>query len=286
MPNGLSGALVVCLESRRSREMAKLVEKQGGRALSAPSMKEVPLLEQRDALAFASVLERQECDALVLLTGVGAKMLFDVLRAELGANRALERLKALSIYCRGPKPLAVCRELGVTPAGVAPEPNTSNELLPLLRAANLQGKRVSVQEYGQSSPELLDALREQGAQVTSIPVYAWTLPDDLEPLELAVKAICNDEADAITFTSGQQLEHLVSIAGKLCLAQLLVQRLQENVVVASIGPVTSEGLARHGIRPDLTPEHPKMGQLVSELAGAWPSLKEKRTRASSLQSKR
>jgi uroporphyrinogen-III synthase len=38
------------------------------------------------------------------------------------------------------------------------------------------------------------------------------------------------------------------------------------MMVASIGPSTSEALGELGIRPDFEPSHPKMGILVSEAA--------------------
>jgi uroporphyrinogen-III synthase len=277
MPKGLSGVRVACLESRRSTEMAKLVEKQGGIPLSAPSLKEVPLVEQEAALAFASVLERGACDTLILLTGVGAKLLIDAVSAKLGPEPALGYLRKLPIYCRGPKPLAVCRELDLPVAGVAPEPNTSEELLTLLRdKAALDGKRVFVQEYGHTAPELLEALEQMGATVSSIAVYAWTLPDDLGPLERVVQSICTGEVDAIAFTSAQQLEHLLLVAERIELDQELLRRLREEVVVGSIGPVTTDGLSRHGLEPDITPDHPKMGQLISIHAECWPDLSVKR----------
>jgi uroporphyrinogen-III synthase len=39
-----------------------------------------------------------------------------------------------------------------------------------------------------------------------------------------------------------------------------------RVVIASIGPTTSEELREQGIRVDLEPSHPKMGYLVREAA--------------------
>jgi uroporphyrinogen-III synthase len=253
--------------------MSRLVEKQGGQALSAPSMKEVPLAAQQQALAFCDVLSRRECDILVLLTGVGARLLHDALRTRLDGPPLDEYFADLHIYCRGPKPLAVCKEFGWVPAGVAPEPNTSAELLELIaRQEALAGKRVFVQEYGRSSPELQRGLEAQGAEVRSIGVYAWTLPDDTGPLERAVQVLCEGQADAIAFTSAQQLEHLLMIARTLGLEEALIERLKRDVVVASIGPVTTEALLGHGITPTTTPEHPKMGQLISHLAREWPRL--------------
>jgi uroporphyrinogen-III synthase len=39
-----------------------------------------------------------------------------------------------------------------------------------------------------------------------------------------------------------------------------------RTVVASIGPTTSEEIARRGLSPDLEASHPKMGVLVREAA--------------------
>ncbi|MGZ6576634.1 MAG: uroporphyrinogen-III synthase [Solirubrobacteraceae bacterium] len=51
-------------------------------------------------------------------------------------------------------------------------------------------------------------------------------------------------------------------ARELGLADAVLARAQRVVVVASIGPVCSDALRRHGITVDLEPEHPKMGHLV------------------------
>lgn len=277
MPKGLDGVRVVCLESRRSSEIAVLVRKQGGTPIVAPSMQELALEQQSDALAFADVLSSGRCDLLLLLTGVGARMLFDVVETKLGSERTNELLGGLPIYCRGPKPLVVLKERSLVPKGVAPEPNTSQQLLSLLLAnEDIAGKRVYVQEYGRPSPELCQPLTELKALVFALPVYGWGLPDDLEPLRGAARALAEGNADAIVFTSAQQLEHLLLIADELGCRSELLRRLSDEIVIASIGPVTSEGLEQRGLRPDTTPEHPKMGHLVSHLARHWASLAGKR----------
>jgi uroporphyrinogen-III synthase len=45
-----------------------------------------------------------------------------------------------------------------------------------------------------------------------------------------------------------------------------VRRALAGVLVASIGPTTSEELRRRGIVPRFEPSHPKMGYLVRETA--------------------
>jgi uroporphyrinogen-III synthase len=129
----------------------------------------------------------------------------------------------------------------------------------------LQRLRVAVQEYGASNPDLLDGLRSRGAQVTAVPVYQWALPEDLEPLKAGIRALIADDVDVVMFTAATQVAHLMEVAGRMNLAGLLREKLG-NVVVASIGPTTSEELRQNGVKVDMEPSHPKMGFLVREAA--------------------
>src|SRR5271154_6281182 len=74
-PGGLAGLRVLSLESRRAPEMAKLIENYGGVATVAPSMREVPLASNTEALAFARTLIEDGFDVVIFLTGVGTRML-------------------------------------------------------------------------------------------------------------------------------------------------------------------------------------------------------------------
>ena len=56
MPQALNGLRVVSFESRRSAEMADLIRNYGGEPIQAPSMREVPLTDQREALGFGETL--------------------------------------------------------------------------------------------------------------------------------------------------------------------------------------------------------------------------------------
>ena len=177
---------VLTLESRRSTEMAALIANYGGRPVSAPALREVPLDANTGAIAFIDALLRQEFDLVVLLTGVGTRALLELVDSRNLRVAFVDALRATKIAARGPKPVAALRELGLAPWVVAPEPNTWKELIAALDAKRqelaLRGARVAVQEYGRSNPELLAALRERHADVVSVPVYRYALPDDLQPL--------------------------------------------------------------------------------------------------------
>ncbi len=263
---------VVVLESRRAAEIATLVRKQGGEPFLAPSMREVPLAEPPAALAFARALGAGEVDVVVLLTGVGTRALIDAMAPALPRERAAELLGRTMLVARGPKPVAVLRELGLVPALAVPEPNTWRELLAALDAAgSLAGKRVAIQEYGVSNSELLDGLRRRGALVTAVPVYRWALPEDLGPLAAAIGRIVAGEADVALFTSATQVTHVMQVARERGVAAALATAFR-RVVVGSIGPVCSTALRAAGLPVDLEPIHPKMGPLVVETLRAAPAL--------------
>jgi uroporphyrinogen-III synthase len=265
---------VLVLESRRARELASIVESYGGRPIVAPSMREIPLESNTDALAFADAVVRVEFDLILLLTGVGTRALLELVntvRGELERDKFIAALGRIPIAARGPKPTAVLREVGLTPWLQAPEPNTWRELIAALdqRAEEmpLRARRVAVQEYGAPNPELLQALDERGALLTRVPIYQWALPEDLEPLREACRALVAGSVDVVLLTTGTQVHHLLEVAGQLGLADGVKAALNRTVV-ASIGPTTSDTLRQEGIDVDLEASHPKMGFLVREAAAA------------------
>jgi uroporphyrinogen-III synthase len=264
-----AGLRVLSLESRRGAEMAKLIANQGGDAIIAPSMREVPLETNTEALAFAKKLFAGEFDMVIFLTGVGTRALARVVETIHPLELYLAALRKIAVVARGPKPVAVLREWNVPIAITAPEPNTWRELLLALdenaAAFPLSGRRVAVQEYGVSNRDLLAGLKGRGAQVTSVPVYEWSLPEDTGPLRSAIAAIAQNKIDVILFTTATQADHLLQIAAEMKEEETL-RRALSRMFIASIGPTTSERLREYGIVPDMEPTHPKMGYLVSEAA--------------------
>jgi uroporphyrinogen-III synthase len=264
-----AGLRVLSLESRRGAEMAKLIASHGGEAMVAPSMREIPLETNTEALEFARTLFAGGFAIAIFLTGVGTRALARVVETLYPHDQYLAELRKIAVVARGPKPVAVLKEWDVPIAVTAPEPNTWRELLRALdesaAALPLKGKRIAVQEYGVPNPELIAGLAARGAQVTSVPVYEWGLPEDTGPLRFAIGAIARNEIDVILFTTATQADHLLQIAAEMN-EEDAVRRALSRMVVASIGPTTSERLREFGIAPDLEPSHPKMGFLVSEAA--------------------
>ena len=257
------GLRVIAFESRRENEIAELIRRQQGDPFVAPSMRESPIENNPEAFAFAERLFRGEFDMIVFLTGVGARALDKVLASRFPPGAFAEALRKITVVARGPKPLAALREMQVPVAVVVPEPNTWRELL--AATAKRTERRIAVQEYGKSNPELLNGLRARGAEVTPVRVYQWDLPEDIGPLREAIRRTVQGQADVVIFTTSIQVSHLFQIASQAGQEETLRAALR-RMAIASIGPTTSEALEDHGLEADITPSHPKMGFLVKETA--------------------
>jgi uroporphyrinogen-III synthase len=281
--SGFAGLRVLSLESRRAPEMAKLIAGNDGVPTVAPSMREIPLASNTEALAFARRLSEGGFDIVIFLTGVGTRALARVVETVYTVEQFVAALRKIAVVARGPKPVGALKEMGVPVTVAVPEPNTWRDLLRTLDekvdSLPLRGRQVAVQEYGTSNPELLAGLSDRGAHVTRVPVYEWGLPEDVRPLRAAVTSIARDEFDVVMFTTGIQVNHLFQVATGMNQEEP-VRRGLSRMLIASIGPVTSERLHEYGLKADLEPTHPKMGYLVSETAQRSAEiLRQKRNRA-------
>ena len=268
--SGFAGLRVVNFEARMAGPMADLIRKHGGLPVAAPALREVPIGDNPQALDFAARLIAGQFDVVIFLTGVGTRYLAQEIETRHPRAEWLAALAETTVVSRGPKPLVPLRELKIRVDLTAPEPNTWRDLLAALDAKSpVEGRRVAVQEYGQPNPELVAGLIDRGAAVTQVPVYRWALPDDTGPLRAAITAIIAGEIGAATFTSAQQVVHLLQVAAGAGQEGDLRTAFDRSVIIGSVGPTTTEMLRSQNLPIDIEPDHPKMGHLIAALAGGW-----------------
>lgn len=257
---------IAAFESRRAEETARLIERFGGVALVSPSMREVPVEADRAVVEFAHRLMTGQIDVVILLTGGGTREMLARVERRVDQQRFLDALSDVKTICRGPKPLVVLKEWGISPTVIVPEPNTWREVLASIDARlPVTNQVVAVQEYGVPNVSLVAGLEARGATVERFKLYRWDLPEDCGPLRANVQRIAAGEIDAALFTSGQQVVHVLQVAREMDLESRVRERLIATAV-ASIGPTTSEMLRANNLAVDFEPSHPKLGHLVSEFA--------------------
>ena len=276
------GLRVLSLESRRAKEVEKLIRTYSGQPFVVSAMREVPLVSNHAALEFADQLMRGEIDVVLFLTGVGVRGLVDIVQTRYEREAFLEALRRVKIITRGSKPEAALRELNLRSVATASEPTTWHELMVAVDryfGDTLKTQRVAVQEYGASNPELLAELTMRSASVIKVPVYQWALPLDLQPLRECVQGLAHAGVDVILFTTAVQIIHLMLVAEQMDAVAALLAGLR-SIVVVSVGPTTTAELLHYGITPDFEPSRPKLGFMINEAAQySAQVLREKRERA-------
>ena len=270
--SGFKGLTVASFESRMAAEMMRLIKRQGGTPLVTPALRELPLEDNSAALRFGDQLLAKGLDVLILMTGVGTTTLFEILHHRFPKDAIALALNDTVLVARGPKPVAALKALGFQPTLTVPEPNTWADVVSTLDASrSVGGLRVAIQEYGQANADLQEALRQRGADVVSVPVYRWALPEDTAPLKRVLREILAGHVQAVLVTNAAQIDHVMQVLEEEGLSAPFKEACKK-LVVGSIGPTASDRLRSHGLPVDLEPAHGKMGILVKETAERIHSL--------------
>jgi hypothetical protein len=133
----------------------------------------------------------------------------------------------------------------------------------------LRGRRIAVQLHGDPLPELVAGLRAAGAEVLTVPVYRWVLPEDVAPVRRLVDAVVTGGVDAVTFTSAPAAAGLLTVADELHRREALVAAFDSRVLAVAVGAVTAGPLDAAGI-PSRQPDRARLGALAREVVARLP----------------
>ncbi|MFW6174568.1 MAG: uroporphyrinogen-III synthase [Chloroflexota bacterium] len=275
----LGGARVALLEARMSGQLSDLVRRHGGEPRSAPAVREVPRESRAEVAGLLNSLGRGGTDIVVFLTGAGVDALFSEADALGRATELWEKLGQITTVCRGPKPLAAMRRHGLLPSVRVQEPYTATETLDAMGRLPIQGATVGLIHYGERNGDLASALEARGARLKELCLYEWLLPEDTAPLFDMARTIIAGDVDAAAFTSRVQARHLFQVAAEQGRAEALAHALNNTVVTAAVGPTCAAALEEHGVKPHVTPDHPKMGHMVLALGERVSQLRSREARA-------
>ncbi len=114
----------------------------------------------------------------------------------------------------------------------------------------LAGCGVLVTRTAEQSDELLDTLRELGAEAYLQPVLEIAPPASQESLEKAVKGIAEGKFAGVTFSSTNGVDGLMAAVG----ASGMDARIFGGCCIAAVGKHTAKRLENFGLRADVCPE--------------------------------
>jgi len=257
MPRPLDGIRVAITENRYPEQLTQLLERLGAVVSSCPLLKETAIEDASGARRFISLCENTTIDYIVFYTGVGVDLLFR-------AFDCGETIGRSRIVARGPKAVNALKRVGVRVDLVA-ESATTDGIFQTMSREDLKNKTVLVQLYGNQNTELTAKLQKRGATVIGVSIYNYAQASDTETVERLVKQIVKGEIDAITFTSATQVPFFFQAADALVKPETFRKRFKKDVIVASVGEVTSRALRAAGVEPHVMPQESKMGPMVKAL---------------------
>jgi len=265
----LAGYTVAVTAARRKEELGALLDRRGARVVHAPAIRIVPLSDDTELVAATRRVLERPVDLVVATTGVGFRGWLEA--ADAWDLPLVEHLRGARVLARGPKARGAIRGGGLVDAW-SPESESSVEVLShLLSGAEgpLEGRRIAVQLHGDPLPDLVAGLRATGAEVLTVPVYRWVLPEDVAPVRRLVASVVAGAVDAVTFTSAPAAASLLAVADELGRRDELVAALRDRVLAVAVGAVTAGPLEAAGI-PTLQPERARLGALAREVVARLP----------------
>ncbi|WP_254920840.1 uroporphyrinogen-III synthase [Blastococcus mobilis] len=265
----LAGYTVAVTAARRKEELGALLDRRGARVVYAPAIRIVPLADDAELVAATREVLAQPVDLVVATTGVGFRGWLEA--AATWDLPLVEHLRSARVLARGPKARGAIRGGGLVDAW-SPESESSAEVLShLLSGAEgpLEGRRIAVQLHGDPLADLVAGLRASGAEVVTVPVYRWVLPEDVAPVRRLVSTIAAGGVDAVTFTSAPAAAGLLTVADELGLLEDVVTAMNGRVLAVAVGPVTAGPLDAAGI-PSRQPERARLGPLAREVEARLP----------------
>jgi uroporphyrinogen-III synthase len=261
----LAGFTVGVTADRRAAEQTELLERRGATVVHAPTIRTHPLADEGDlATSTLRALVEGPLDIAVLTTALGTRGWIEAAESLGLADQLMTILRGCELYVRGAKAMGAASTLGLRVVWAAP--TSASEVRDRLLARGVRGLRIAVQLDGAGNEPMLADLEAAGATVIGIPVYRWTLPEDITPAIRLVRAVVGRRVDAVTFTTRTALVHLFTLADDVGLREPLLDAFNSSTRVVCIGPVCAARARQLGVTSVIQPARARLGSMVYEFA--------------------
>lgn len=238
----------------RTREQAsklrKALTEHGAQVVEIPTIEVRPLWGEENLSIFQ---ELSKYDWLVFTSENGVKFFFERLFS-LGLDvRALGGCKIAVI---GPATMKPLQRRGIIADLMPTKDYTQEGLVEAFKEIDLKGKRILLVRAKVAREVLPLSLKERGAEVEILPIYETVKPKEVGK---SLREAFQEGIDLITFTSSSTVENFFKILEEDNL------ELSKEVILASIGPVTSQTLRERGYNPHIEAKEYTISGLVEAI---------------------
>jgi len=254
----LFGKRIVITRTReQASKLKEALAELGAQVLEIPTIEVRPLFNEETS---ETLRDLKNYDWLIFTSENGIRFFFSAL---FEAGLDVRALGGIKIAVIGPATKEALKAYGIVP-DLMPEKNFTQEgLLAAFKKEDLSGKKVLLVRAKVAREVLPEGLKGLGARVKILPIYETLKPQESgEKLSEAFK----EGIHAITFTSSSTAENFFELLKEAGLT------LPEGVVLASIGPVTTETLKKLGFQPTLEAKEYTIPGLVKALAEYFEGL--------------
>jgi len=257
-PAPLAGKTVLVTRSEgQSPAFCELLQAQGARVLEMPTLVIQPPTSW-DPLDTA-IANLEQFDWLLLTSANGVQAFFERLQRQGRDSRALHSLQVAVV---GSKTASVLAQYGIRP-DLMPSEFVAEALLPIWPQP-VQGQRIlfpRVESGGRE--ELVQGLRQRGAEVVEVAAYQSACPAAADPQVL--EALKAHQVDILTFASSKTVQHFAHLIQQ---AGLGPEIWDPPVQIAAIGPKTAATCKAAFGRVDIAAQEYTLEGLVEALIQA------------------
>jgi len=249
----LFGKRIVITRARaQASSLVSNLSKLGALCIEIPT---IQIIGPKDTIPLKkSIKNIKDYDWLVFTSVNGVKFFFDTL-FDMGYDvRVLGHLK---FACIGPVTKERLKNYGII-SDILPKTYRAESVIDAFSTVEIKNKKILLPRAKQARTILPEELTKMGAQVDDVAAYETLLNTDREKDLIAL--LENNEIDAITFTSSSTVSNFMSQ-----LKSKNAKKLLKNVVIASIGPITSDTAKSFDIEPDIEAKQFTIQGLVNSL---------------------
>jgi uroporphyrinogen III methyltransferase/synthase len=233
--------IVVTRAREQASDLSGILTDLGAECLEFPTIKVEP---PEDFGPLDKAIEDITAYDWLIFTSVnGVIFFFERVFAKGMDMRSFHRIKTAVI---GPATAEKLFQYGLK-SDVIPESYRAESVIDAFKGLKLEGKRILIPRAKEARAVLPEELAKMGAFVDEITAYR-TCAATGEASDL-IKELKNKTIDIVTFTSSSTVKNFAAL-----LPAGIKEELMKDVVIASIGPITSDTAKKLGFEVDVTAE--------------------------------
>lgn len=233
-------------------ELVGILKSHGGHVIPCPTIQIVPTQCPTDI----GVTDGKKCtfDWIIFTSKNTVRFFFAQLKI---SGFDVQNISHCKICAVGPQTAELLQAYGVS-VDLVPKHYTAEGIIDEFDKQSAKGLRFLYPRGDKARNVIKEGLSGRGNEVYSPILYRTLAPDELP--EPALKALSQGRVDSAIFTAPSMVVNLAQILGKS-----EFNRLLKGVVVASIGPITSQACHRHGLAVHIEAKTYTLASLADEI---------------------